>query len=91
MSASAIDIHEWTSALRDSVLDYIHPLALDSIHKWIDAMERAADVGDDTTVARLTADVQQKIRSEVEWEEDKELSAADRSYVPRCCRGGDER
>jgi hypothetical protein len=79
--------HEWIKALRDRLPMHIHPGARMRCSELIQAMQPAANEGDWAKVALLAQLVQSTIDSEVEWEDDKALSAIDRTYIPRCCRG----
>jgi hypothetical protein len=82
------NMHEWIDTFHDSMaaqLEEIHPSAQCICHEYFGEMHMAIDAGDMTEFARL---LQDKIADELMWEEDKLLSAADPSYVPRCMRRG---
>jgi hypothetical protein len=89
MTASTLDTHEWINSFHASVeaqLAEIHPSARGICREWIHDMHQAADAGDMHELARLIQLTQDKILDELIWEEDKQRSAADPRYVPRCMR-----
>lgn len=86
MSASAISLHEFIEAFRQEVEALaIHPCVAIAGRTW--AMHDAVERGDLASFAYLLRQAQAKVSDELEWEEDKERSAIDPSYIPRCCRG----
>jgi hypothetical protein len=89
MSASATSMQEWFGAFRDSVssqLDEIHPSAARACRGYLAEMEDAIARGDNAKLNRLLRLVQNTIADELECEEDKERSAYEPGYVPRCMR-----
>jgi hypothetical protein len=77
MSASAVLVHEWFDAFRESVLpqlDEIHPSAQSICHEYLSEMRVAAYRGDNTELVRLLRLIENKIAVEMEWEAEKELS-----------------
>ena len=89
MSASATDLHRWIEDFHESVaaqLDEIHPMAAGSCREYFGEMHDAVAVSNMAELARLVRLTRDKIADELEWEEDKERSAADPAYVPRCLR-----
>jgi hypothetical protein len=49
-------------------------------------MENAIAHNDNAKLTRLLRRVQNTIADEIEWEEDKERSAYEPGYIPRCMR-----
>ena len=89
MSASATSMHEWFGNVRDSVsaqLDEIHPSAARACRGYLAEMEDAIARGDNAKLNRLLRLVQNTIADELECQEDKERSAYEPGYVPRCMR-----
>lgn len=90
MTDRALNIHRWIEDFHNNVaeqLEQIHPLAKGACEEYFAAMHVAAQAHDSAELARLVQRTRDKIADELMWEEDKLLSAADPSYVPRCCRG----
>jgi len=89
MSASAASMCDWFSAFRESVLPQlseIHPSAAYVCRGYLAEMEDAIARGDNAKLNRLLRLVQNTIADELECEEDKERSAYEPGYVPRCMR-----
>jgi hypothetical protein len=77
-------MHEWVDAFRDNMaaqLEGVHPSAR------FGEMHMAVDAGDMAEFARLLQLTQDKIADELFWEEEKQRSAIDPSYVVRYVRG----
>jgi hypothetical protein len=86
VSAGALDMHEWVDALRDNMaaqLEGIHPSARCICQKYFGEMQMAVDAGDMAEFARLSQLMQDKVADESFWEEEKQCSAIDPSYVVR--------
>jgi hypothetical protein len=93
MTAQRATMFGFINELRHSLLpqlEKIHPSASGACLGYIEEMHYAPTMGDMTEVKRLMALLQYTIKDELEWEEDKRLSAADPDYVPRCMRAEKE-
>jgi hypothetical protein len=90
VSAGALDIHEWVDAFRDNMaaqLEGIQPTARCICHEYFGEMHMAVDAGDMAEFTRLLQLTQDKIADELFWEDEKQRSAVDPSYVVRYDRG----
>jgi hypothetical protein len=89
MSASAISMHDWAWAFRDSIssqLEEIHPSARGWCYEYLAKMEIAIYHNDIVELTRLLRLVQNKITEELEWAEDIARNAYDHTYIPRFLR-----
>jgi hypothetical protein len=89
MSATAISMHDWAWAFRDSIssqLEEIHPSARSICYEYLVEMEYAIARDDDANITRLLRLVQKKIAEELEWAEDIARNAHDHTYIPRFLR-----